>query len=132
MDLYDIAVARKLSGGGGGGGSSDFSTAQVTIINESESFSVNFYSNYEDSQLDMTIVTGLLEIDSHYVDEWEFTNEEETVTCNFLIIDGFAILIGDITMSENAVTVTGDIDKFINGDGLVEIHIRGNGNITIS
>lgn len=33
MDLYDIAVARKLSGGsGGGGGNSDFSTAEVTII----------------------------------------------------------------------------------------------------
>lgn len=34
MDLFDIAVARKLSGGGGGGGggSSDFSTAQVTVV----------------------------------------------------------------------------------------------------
>ena len=32
MDLYDIAVACKLSGGGGGGGSSDFSTATVTIV----------------------------------------------------------------------------------------------------
>lgn len=33
MDLFDIAVARKLSGGsgGGGGGDSDFSTAQVTV-----------------------------------------------------------------------------------------------------
>lgn len=33
MDLYDIAIARKLSGGGGGGGGgdSDFSTAQVTF-----------------------------------------------------------------------------------------------------
>lgn len=32
MDLFDIAVARKLSsGGGGGGGSSDFSTATMTI-----------------------------------------------------------------------------------------------------
>lgn len=30
-DLFDVVVARKLSGGGGGGGSSDFSTAQVTI-----------------------------------------------------------------------------------------------------
>lgn len=29
MNLYDIAIARKLSGGGGG--SSDFSTAEVTI-----------------------------------------------------------------------------------------------------
>ena len=34
MDLYDVAVARKLSSGGGGG-SSDFSTAEVTIINNS-------------------------------------------------------------------------------------------------
>lgn len=32
MDLFDIAVARKLSGGGGGGGDSDFSTAEVTAI----------------------------------------------------------------------------------------------------
>ena len=33
MDLYDVAVARKLSSGvGGGGGSSDFSTAEVTIV----------------------------------------------------------------------------------------------------
>lgn len=31
MNLYDIAIARKLSGGGGGG-DSDFSTATVTLI----------------------------------------------------------------------------------------------------
>lgn len=33
MDLYDIAIARKLAdgSGGGGGGSSDFSTAEMTI-----------------------------------------------------------------------------------------------------
>ena len=31
MDLFDIAVARKLSGGGGGGGSSDFTTCTLTI-----------------------------------------------------------------------------------------------------
>ena len=32
-DLFDVVVARKLSGGGGGGGSSDFSTAEVTVVN---------------------------------------------------------------------------------------------------
>ena len=31
MNLYDIAIARKLSGGGGGG-SSDFSTATITVV----------------------------------------------------------------------------------------------------
>lgn len=35
-DLFDIVVARKLSGGGGGGGSSDFSTATVTVVNQSD------------------------------------------------------------------------------------------------
>ena len=33
MDLYDVAVARKLSSGGGGG-SSDFSTAEVTVTDQ--------------------------------------------------------------------------------------------------
>lgn len=33
-DLFDVVVARKLSGGGGGGGSSDFSTAEVTVQGE--------------------------------------------------------------------------------------------------
>ena len=54
MDLYDIAVAKKLSGSSGGGGSSDFSTAQVTIISScsgsgtfynSEVYSVILYEN---------------------------------------------------------------------------------------
>lgn len=36
-DLFDIVVARKLSGGGSGGGSSDFSMATVTVTNGSAS-----------------------------------------------------------------------------------------------
>lgn len=37
MDLFDVILAKKMSGGSGGGGSgsSDFSTAQVTIIADS-------------------------------------------------------------------------------------------------
>ena len=47
MDLYDIAVARKLSSGGGGGGSSDFSTAQVTIVNSTaESLDISLLPTY--------------------------------------------------------------------------------------
>lgn len=33
MDLYDVVVAKALSGGGGGGGSSDFTTATMTYSN---------------------------------------------------------------------------------------------------
>ena len=33
IDLYELAIARKLSGGGGGGGgSSDFSTAKLWLV----------------------------------------------------------------------------------------------------
>ena len=33
MNMYDVLLAKKLSGSGGGGGSSDFSVANVTVIN---------------------------------------------------------------------------------------------------
>ena len=36
MDMHDILIAKKMcccEGGGGGGGDSDFSTAEVTIVN---------------------------------------------------------------------------------------------------
>ena len=54
MDLYDIAVARKLSsGGGGGGGSSDFSTATLTFINNSDvgTLALPFLLTVEDDQI---------------------------------------------------------------------------------
>ena len=42
MNLYDIAIARKLSGGGGGGGSSDFSIANVSfVLPEGNSISIS-------------------------------------------------------------------------------------------
>ena len=45
-DLFDIVVARKLSGGGGGG-SSDFSTAQVTLVNSTaESLDISLLPTY--------------------------------------------------------------------------------------
>ena len=44
MDLYDIAIAKKLSGGsggGGGGGSSDFSTATISFDGTNDTDSVH-------------------------------------------------------------------------------------------
>lgn len=49
MNLYDIAIARKLSGGGGGGGSSDMYTAEVSVI---ASNGYSFYPlNFESSKI---------------------------------------------------------------------------------
>lgn len=48
MDLFDLVVAKKLSGGGGGG-SSDFSLAQVTFVNrQSKSISVACVADSEE------------------------------------------------------------------------------------
>ncbi len=46
MDLFDIAVAKKLAGGGGGGGSSDFSTATVTVVRNSSALEGVFVVAY--------------------------------------------------------------------------------------
>lgn len=43
-DLFDIYVAKKLSGGGGG--SSDFSTAEVTIVNNTSGSLESIYMPY--------------------------------------------------------------------------------------
>ena len=60
MDLYDVAVARKLSsGGGGGGGSSDFSTAEVTISGAySHCYGAWALSEYECSAYSLYSETG--------------------------------------------------------------------------
>ena len=124
MDLFDIAVARKLSsGGGGGGGSSDFSTAEVTIygggiveescpeiylmcINEGNEFVAHI--NLEDSE---TTVSAVL-----------YKGEQEDV----FMFDR----TGNIPTSSD-ITLTGDID-FYEKDGEELIIITGAGTITIS
>ena len=110
MDLFDIAVARKLSsGGGGGGGSSDFSTAEVVV----------------------QITDGLV-ITAPYICEGEelldtFISESDTY--NIIIPNGsgtVAVLI-DSGIVHNTPVVSGDIE-YANNSFL----ITGNGTITIS
>lgn len=51
MDLYDIAIAKKLSSGGGGGGSSDFSNwikCEVTQAMSGESAALKLDRKYND------------------------------------------------------------------------------------
>ena len=108
MDLYDVAVARKLSSGGGGG-SSDFSTAEVTITNVTRTdvaCAIPFVDNvYEDAEV-LTIIPM-----------------DEEKTYNVILYKGSAYFEID---SEN-ITVTGDLSTEDNG-----IIVTGNGTITIS
>lgn len=56
MTIYDSLIAKAIggSGGGGGGGSSDFSTAEVTIINgyDSEPVNATLFGVYGDQSAD--------------------------------------------------------------------------------
>ena len=102
MDLYDVAVARKLSsGGGGGGGSSDFSTAEVTV-NGAGFIMAAFINN------DNTIGAVSLE------------NE----TAPIILFKGKANLYTEDTVSE----ISGDIEDAGGGDYIV----TGDCTITIS
>lgn len=120
MDLYDIAIARKLSGGGGGGGgSSDFSTATVTVT-----------SQLQDWNLGMVVPA--------------VCDDDETLgTC---IYSDWTIGVGDnptpfqvvlykgetkasvYTDEENTISVSGDATF----DGNVMLTITGDCTITIS
>ena len=116
MDLFDIAVAKKLSGsGGGGGGSSDFSTAEVTITNTAENSYI--YLTYgafvEDGELFM-----------------EYSVATGTSTATLVLYKGSQlILISADSITSTTGDITGDIidgftitgDCTITGEGFSEL-----------
>ena len=127
MNLYDIAVARKLSGGGGGGESSDFSTAEVTIVNNTEyrlAYSNNSAENcpYIENVEDFAGVVPYIMTD---------IEGESSLIVNVPLYKGMCIWDGTRGLSghvDNQISVSGDI---VNNDGGF-ISITGNGTITIS
>ena len=128
MDLFDIAVARKLSGGsGGGGGSSDFSTATVTVNNSSGSVPFGqLYGAIVDSA-ELGYEFGSVVSSS----ELELSNTSP-ITATAVLYRGyaylviFAVLASDITLSGSATK-----EIFGDNDGTI-ITITGDCTITIS
>lgn len=103
-DLFDIVVARKLSGGGGGG-SSDFSTAEVTIILQNFRPTVGMYWGFA------TIVSDKL-MCGEYV-QYTATETHPVVlykgACVASIAGDVVTTSGDVVVDvEGLVTVTGD------------------------
>lgn len=111
MDLYDIAIAKKLSSSGGGGGSSDFSTAEVTVICNAESASID--SGW-------WIVNNMPK---------SFVNIDEGTT-NLEIV----LYKGDngCAVSGGSVSVSGDATATPTPFGTVDVTITGDCTITIS
>ena len=100
MDLYDVAVARKLSSGGGGG-SSDFSTAEVTFTSTSGMYALFGYAVEEGTPVTLTF--PLFDI-------------------NMQGMKAYFIPVSMVTGSSSAPTVSGGLivygnDLMITGDG---------------
>lgn len=111
MDLYDIAIAKKLSSSGGGGGSSDFSTAEVTVTN-----------NQEENAL---IIDELVNADVDGLSNGIALETGESKTISVVLYKdiptyGYHNGVGN-------VAVTGDI---VYADG--EIRVSGDGTITVT
>lgn len=118
-DLFDVVVARKLSGGGGGGGSSDFSTAEITFVNDTGGYLDEQYFDGApgiDDGEEWCGITGSLYMPSMNVDtsvqatiplyKNSYWTDKEHITPSGKVISGTS---GNITIDEyNSVHITGD------------------------
>ncbi len=107
MDLFDIAVAKKLSGSGGGGGGGDLSTAEVT---------------FDISTGNGVIIEGAVivtEEGHEFITYGEYVVYNDTkVKCIMLNNAGF---IDVLPTGISDVTVTGDATVYHDGDYYVEV-----------
>lgn len=104
-DLFDIVTARKLSGGGGGG-SSDFSTAEVTITNNSADYiELDLCYGYNDVVRGNTVEAGvkLDENDSITVDAILYKGNFGTIAPMLNIT-----CTGGATYNNGVLKITGD------------------------
>lgn len=126
-DLFDVVVARKLSGGGGGGGSSDFSTASITLVSSNAEAAVSFYSVYYDETLEQNLLNGMVKVGDHWTSEASWSgNINETIEA--LMFEDSIIF----TSAQGTVTATGDATVGEEGEYGTDITITGDCTITIS
>ena len=106
MNLYDIAIARKLSGGGGGGG--DFSTATMTINGMIGGLSGALIAPYDYFETDTSF----------------FTVEEGDSAYTLILYKGKAVIYLD---AKGAISTSGSIELiedgmyFVTGDCTITI-----------
>ena len=119
MDLFDIAVARTLSGGGGGGGGgdSDFSTATMTVINP----------NWKLPSIHAPVCIDVLEED-FYMSAGDFTPGDGTTTRKIILYKGLSSIYIDKRGETMSFSVSGNIED--DGDGYY--YVSGDCTITIS
>ena len=127
MDLYDVAIARKLSGGGGGG-SSDFTTAEVRLLCDNE--------NYDLESASLSSITDFYEdfgIDASFGKIYFGNAEEGATVYNAILYKGKAVLDFSVGIQSSDISTTGSV-QLISGMGSRVLYaiITGDCTITIS
>lgn len=117
-DLFDIAVARKLSGGGGGG-SSDFSTATVTLVDSGGLGATLYGAFYYESEPPFVL-------DPHTT-AYAYTDQG---TVEIVLYKGSALIdANDVTDQGATFTVSGNASALT---PMPMINVTGDCTITIS
>ena len=106
MNLYDIAIAKKLSGGGGGGGG-DFTTATLTIISDGRKV---------DASLPMPVDAGTWGPDQPAF-LWTFPQELVNGTYTIVLFKG--ALYVPMTIEGTEWTTDGNITELGEGEFLI-------------
>lgn len=127
MDLFDIAVARKLAGGGGGGGSSDFSKAIVNVIGNDKT--IDFLPNTLES--DDVIAVCVVDWGLTTIEDDMHFNVDNTLAETFYILNNNYITAVSYDAPTQNYSVTGNAEVLsYSGTNLVKIY--GDCTITIS
>lgn len=143
MNLYDIAIARKLSGGGGGGGSSDFDKAIITVVNNSNldrSFSSVGTGVYENGELNYDYCGSFIITDNYGVKQTDdlgvSANAGETAsTQTIYIVPQKNFVLVDYVDSFASCTISGSAEKVtveVYGTTYTLVVVTGDCTITIS
>lgn len=112
-DLFDIAIARKLSGGGGGGGL-NVPTARVTFISSAATYYINGIPAVENEKLVMVMEQAVSAGSPITFDIPLYAVGSETMyligQSAFSYIDGgvMPVLTGGIEFSSSGFVVRGD------------------------
>lgn len=105
MNLYDIAIARKLSGGGGGGGSSDFSIAKVTITIAKSKANLSLPLIVGDSTVGTLMIASVDEVPTQTVNMPLYKG---SLTIMPISVTGTVSTSGDCAYNYGQFNITGD------------------------
>lgn len=129
MELFDLVVAQTLNGsGGGGGGSSDFSTATVTLVNQSnESVACSVYSSFGDMSYSWGFPPNTL---PDYVSEiYPEIAPSSNEAVELVLYKGHSLITFDNGLS---VEITGNIEYLTDESGSALYDVTGDGTITVT